>query len=42
LHGAIRSTNGDTANSFEFPVPDQLRPPTRPKMRADDFSDLDI
>jgi hypothetical protein len=42
LHGATRSAGGDTANGFEFPVPDQLRPPTRLKMRADEFSDLDV
>jgi hypothetical protein len=42
LHGATRSTDGDTTNGFEFPVPDQLRPPTLPKMRGHQLSDLDI
>lgn len=42
LYGAARSADGDPANGFEFPVPDQLNPPTRPEMRGNEFSDLDI
>jgi hypothetical protein len=42
LHGATRSADGDPTNGFEFPVPDQLRPPAGPKKRADELGDLDI